>query len=312
MRTDFGGGALRSQLLGRAARTTVKPVIHAWSIAPWLPWPYFLADHAGRAMRKAPGTSYEPVRLDGCRAEIVRTPESDPHRFVVYFHGGAFVVGGRHLHRALLSRIARKTRATVLAVEYRKLPRNPVSRSVADCLQGYAWVLGRGVAPEDVVFMGDSAGGYLTFMTAEAAHDAGMPAPAGIVALSPLLDFDFARTPTDPRGCDLFNGRCMAQFATLAARKEGRALPRSPMDVEPRALPPVLIQCSSSESLFPQAVAMYERLLAAGAPVELQVWDGQLHVFHAAGAILPEARDAVREIGRFVESLSARSSVRVA
>ncbi|SLI05541.1 lipase [Mycobacteroides abscessus subsp. abscessus] len=42
------------------------------------------------------------------------------------------------------------------------------------------------------MFAGDSAGGYLTFATALRALECGLPAPAGLVGLSPLLDLDYA------------------------------------------------------------------------------------------------------------------------
>src|SRR3954454_297449 len=140
----FGGGSRRSALLSRALRNTVRPFISVWSRAPLLPWPYFLVDYAGLLAKPVRGTTYERIELTHCKAEVLRTPQTED-RVVVYLHGGAFVVGGRFLHRSLMSRIAEQTRSSVMAVDYRQLPHHPVSASIADGLDAYRHVLESGV-----------------------------------------------------------------------------------------------------------------------------------------------------------------------
>lgn len=307
MRTDFGGGSLQSRILNLALRNSAKRVIFAWSMAPSLPWPYGVVDHLGRLQKKALDTSFERVDLPHCRAELITNPGADSGRVIVYFHGGAFVVGGRLLHRALLSRIAERTRSTILAVEYRKLPRHPVSTSVADGLDAYRHVLELGHDPADVVLMGDSAGGFLTFTVADAARQAGLPRPSCLVALSPLVDLDLDRTPLEVgrRGCDVFGRRSIPTFARLAARREGGVVPHSPADCDHAALPPTLLQVSSAESLYSQVCALAARLDRAGTRHELHVWDKQVHVFQAA-RLLPEAHQAVDRIAAFVDEHAGR------
>lgn len=302
MRTDFGGGGLASRVLGLALRHSARRVIGAWTLTSAMPWPYFLVDQVGRLQRKADGTVIEPVRLPHCRAELITTSASDTDRFILYFHGGAFLVGGRRLHHALISRIAEESRATVLAVEYRKLPRHPIHVSVEDGLDGYRHVLSLGVPAQDIVLMGDSAGGFMTFTVADLALAQGLPSPAALVAMSPLVDFDLVRTPLDlrRRGCDVFGSRAIPTFARLAQRKAGLRGLHSPPDCQLAGLPPVLLQVSSSESLYGQVCRLADLLEGAGVPVELQVWDGQVHVFQAA-RLLPEARQAVSELAAYVE-----------
>ena len=56
--------------------------------------------------------------------------------------------------------------ALVLNVGYRLLPRHPISSAVSDALDGYPWLRQIGYGDGDIVIAGDSAGGYLAFMTA--------------------------------------------------------------------------------------------------------------------------------------------------
>ena len=69
-------------------------------------------------------------------------------------------------------------------------------------------------------------------------------------------------------------------------------------------LPPALIQIGSREILMPDAELMANRLVAAGIPCDLQVWEDQVHVFQAAAGWVPEARAAIDEIALFVQSLA--------
>ncbi len=309
-RTEFGGGGTRSTLLAKALSSTVRPFISVWARIPLAPWPYFVVDYAGLALRPVAGTTYERMDLPNCRAEVLRTPAAED-RVIVYLHGGAFVVGGRFLHRQLMSRIAEATRASVVAVDYRQLPNHPVSASIADALDAYRYVLDSGVPASQIIVMGDSAGGYLTYQVALAAQAAGLPMPAGLVAMSPLIDFDGTAKVEAPSAatCAVFPPNCfdgLSQVVLRAARRadEVEALPDAPSEAALHGLPPSLIQASTAEMVYPDAEAMAGALLAAGAEVELQVWDHQVHVFQAAAGVLPEAAQAIEEIASFVDQVA--------
>jgi monoterpene epsilon-lactone hydrolase len=60
-----------------------------------------------------------------------------------------------------------------------------------------------------------------------------------------------------------------------------------PLDhIEP-GLPNTLIHVSGCEVLLHDAQLAAQRLAAAGAPVEVQVWPGQIHVFQLAAPMIP-------------------------
>ncbi|MBL0142344.1 MAG: long-chain-fatty-acid--CoA ligase [Betaproteobacteria bacterium] len=63
--------------------------------------------------------------------------------------------------------------------------------------------------------------------------------------------------------------------------------------------PPALVQVGSIEILHDDARDAVARAREAGIAVELEVWNGLPHVWHAV-AHLPEARQAVARIGRFI------------
>jgi acetyl esterase/lipase len=298
-RRDFPGGSRRSRALATAGRRLVRPWVDLWGRHPDLPWPYPAVDWAGRVLRTPGGLTRTPVGLPHCAATLTSPAAPTPDELVLYLHGGAFLIGGRHLHRQLTSRIAVELNTPVLAVGYRKLPAHSVDESIADCLDGYRAALERA---SRITIMGDSAGGYLTFMTALGARDQGLPPPAAIVALAPLISWDLEPMLAAPTAatCAVLTPALLRSMLATARTADGGRTPRSPADLDLTGLPPTLVQVSSSELLYPDAVLIARRLAEHGVPCELQVWADQIHVFQAAASINPESAAAVAEIRAFV------------
>ncbi|GAA2170266.1 alpha/beta hydrolase [Actinomadura napierensis] len=259
-------------------------------------------------MRPAPGTRVERVDLDGFHGEWIRPEGGDSGRVVLYLHGGGFFCCGLRTHRGLVARIASRADAVAFSVAYRQLPRAPLSVSMADALSAYAWLLDQGFAPDDIVIAGDSAGGFLAFTTALTALENGLPAPAGIVALSPLVDLDHegrASYEFTRRDAYVPVHRLKKLNRLLLAGMDAGPLP-SPCDRELKGLPPVLIIAGSTEALLYDAELMTERLALAGVPHRLQVWENQIHVFAAFAGAIPEGRQAIKEIAAFIRETSPR------
>lgn len=294
------GPSLQARCLSGALRLTVRPLIGAWTLAPWLPWPYQLVDLAGILNRPVHGTRFRALEIEGVRVQEVLPNEVAPDRTILYLHGGAFLVGGWHLHRSLLSRIADATSARILAVDYRRLPAHPISAAVADCATVYAAHVAQQDADELIV-MGDSAGGFLSFTTLAGALATGLPMPAAVVAMSPLCEVrpELGSDPT--AGCALFGPRAVATMLRFAFAREHTPGHHHPSDALADGLPPVLIETARHESLNPQVERFAEELRAVGAQVELRTWDLDVHVFQAAAGWVPEAKDAIAYLARFCE-----------
>jgi acetyl esterase/lipase len=294
-----------------ASRLIVKNAVRAWAIQPDLHWPLEYVDElAGLLPRLPSSASVEPVRLDDCAAEWVRAPGVSSQRAILYLHGGAFLTCGLNTHRSLVTRLSKAADAGVLTVGYRKLPSHQIADAIEDGLCGLRWLLDRGYDGEQLVVAGDSAGGYLAFMTTLAAIRAGLPRPAGVAAISPFTDPDPTRKlrHRNARRCSMFTRGALSMFArylgearipTCSARRV-----ESPVEADLSSLPPVAIHASSDELLRPDAELMAERLQFSGVRCDLHLWDGQIHDFPLAADILPEGRRAIRYLGDFIQEVT--------
>jgi len=309
----------QGRVLTALCRAVVRPLLHLLTYLYALPWPLGLVNMLARFVVIPPrGTHRRSVRLQNCRAEVVRArgvgTVDGSGRAILYLHGGAFLTCGPNTHARIVATLSREAEAPVLSVDYRMMPKSPVDAAVQDSLDGYRWLLDQGYGPDRIAVAGDSAGGYLAFMVALSLIEEGQQPPATIAALSPLTEVDPAGKLNHP------NARTDAMFTkrgvVVLHRMMQNAAARVSVDgivgplVEPTAedlshMPPTLIHASSSELVLHDAEVMADRLAAAGAEVTLKSWAGQVHVFQAAELFLPEARRSLHEIGAFIREQTA-------
>lgn len=299
------GVSVRARVAFTAARLMLRPLLTHWPLTNWGMLPLPLVDVAAGLLPTPSGITRERVDFGGFTGEWVR-PEDADQGVVLYFHGGAFVTCGVATHRHAVARIAQACRMPVLSVAYRQLPMVRLAGSIDDCLAVYRSVLAQGFDPDRIVIAGDSAGGCLAFATAIAALENGLPRPAGIVALSPWLDFDCTAKLAHPNA-DRDAYAPARRLPALAKLLDANPI-HSPVNSELAGLPPVLLIAAESEMLRCDAELMAQRLAAADVPVTLQIWAGQVHAFPVLGDLLPESRTAIAEIGAFVRGLPHREA----
>lgn len=314
------GPSLAGQLVGLAARLSIRPILAIGSRLPKAPWPWGLVDYAARGVPPVPGSVHTTIRLPHCTARSVRAPGIAPAdgtgRVVLYLHGGAFVTCGAHTHDRLVTTLSQYADSPVLVVNYRTVPNHSVGAAIDDCYDGYRWLRRRGYRPEQIVVAGDSAGGYLALTLAERLLDDGEQ-PAAVVCLSPLTQIAKSSRRADPNiGTDaMFPARAFDALTALVAHAaEHHGVSGRPEDIyEPldhieSGLCPVLIHVSGSEAMLQDARLAAWGLAGAGVPVQLRVWPGQLHVFQLAAPIVPEATRSLRQIGEYIRAATDRAA----
>ena len=297
----------RSVAVRGLSRATVRPVLGFFPVrGPMSPLKAAVDVTAG-LLPRLPSTTYRHVAGDGWTAELVTRRDADTGSpgdapgAILYFHGGAFVFCGLATHRRIVERLAERTGLPVLSVAYRQLPGHRVETSVSDCVGALNWLLEQGVDPAGIVLAGDSAGGHLAFAVGLEATAQGVDR-AGIVGLSPWLDFD---NPARRRHRNAWRDDFIPTFRLDRVARLVTGVPvldpeHSPVNRDLSGLPPVLMICGHDEVLRHDAELMTERLVAAGVAVTLHLWQGQVHAFPVLGNFLPESAAALDQVAAFV------------
>jgi monoterpene epsilon-lactone hydrolase len=245
----------------------------------------------------------ERVEAGGVDAEWVCAPNAASDRFVLYLHGGGYVIGSVNTHRDMIARISRAAEARVLALNYRLAPEHPFPAAVDDAVAGYKWLLAQGAKPSRIAIGGDSAGGGLAAATLVAIRDAKLPTPAAGVLLSPWVDLEglgesmTTRVEADPvvRKEGLVG---MAQ-AYLGGQDPKTPL-AAPLYADLKGFPPLLIQVGDAETLLDDSTRLEARAKAAGVRTKLEVWPEMIHVWQLFASFLPEGQQAIDGIGKFI------------
>ncbi|HET7739510.1 MAG TPA: alpha/beta hydrolase, partial [Mycobacterium sp.] len=306
------GPSVAGRLFALAAMMTIKPTLTIGSLAPRLPWPWGLVDIVSRVLRPAPGTVRATISLRNCTAQLVRAagvlPADGTRSVVLYMHGGAFLTCGVNSHGRLVTALSQFADAPVLVVNYRMIPKHSIGQALDDCYDAYKWLRLKGYEPDQIVLAGDSAGGYLSLALAERLH-LDDELPAAVVTMSPLFEIDNEGRAQHPnaRSDVMFPPKAFDALVELIESAAERHIvdgrPEEvyePLDHIESGLPRTLIHVSGSEVLLNDARKAAHMLAAAGVPVEVRIWPGQMHVFQLGAPAVKEATRSLKQIGDYI------------
>jgi len=223
-----------------------------------------------------------------------------PCPLLVYFHGGGFMLGNIELYDTSCRRLAIKGDCAVLSVDYRLTPEHRFPAAVEDAYAATLWC-SRNAAKLNVdlnalVVGGDSAGGNLSAVVAQMAHDSGEFKVAGQILIYPCTEL--------VEECPSFVRNATGYMLTTAAvrwfydeyvpqradRLDPRASPARRKNL--RGLPPALIISAEFDPLVDENEAYAKRLKEAGVPTQYHCFKGMLHPFFTLGAVIDAAADA--------------------
>ena len=249
--------------------------------------------------------AFERVSAGGVDGEWIAPANAPEDKAILYFHGGGFRIGSVNSHRDLIAQIALTTGCRVLAINSRLAPEHRFPAALDDALAAYGWMLDRGLKSDNVAFAGDSAGGNLALASMLALRERGIPLPVAAVLMSPWTDLAATGASYVTRAdADPIHQRPMI-MALAKNYLGGQGDPCdplvSPLYADLRGLPPLLIQVGDRETVLDDSVMLAEKARAAGVAVNLEIWDGMIHVFQMFGAELPEAHQAIASIAAFLD-----------
>jgi epsilon-lactone hydrolase len=243
--------------------------------------------------------------LGGVPTAEITVAEVESRHVVLYFHGGVYVIGDAFLAAELASQVGRRTDAKAISVDYRLAPEHPFPAAVDDALAAYQGLLSDGVAPSDIVFAGESAGGGLAVATLVNARDHGLPLPAAAYAMSPYVDLTLSGASIETkRELDPLLSRELlaARVSDYTSGQDAAGSLISPLFADLSGLPPLIIQVGTHEVLLDDAVRLAQQAITADVEVTLDITPGVPHVFQAYHGFVEEAAAALDRAGRFLSA----------
>ena len=234
--------------------------------------------------------------------------ESGPAPGFVFFHGGGMVAGSVKTHDRIAAELAQATGCRLVSVDYRLAPEHKFPAAVEDAIAATEFVAvhadSLGIDATRLVVGGDSAGATLAAVVCQHALRHAGPAISAQCLICPVLDFEETSPSRREFAENHLLDRTTLQADLTDYLPEGADLsdPRiSPLRTfNVAGLPTAIIHTAEYDPMRDEGNAYARKLLAAGVAVEHVCHDGMIHNFHAMGAVLPQARLVLSQIGEQV------------
>jgi len=235
--------------------------------------------------------------LDGLS---VAATGADASRTILYFHGGGHWLLTADTYRRFLCRLSFATQARVIAVAFRKPPRNPFPAGLDDALLAWDWA--REQHPEvSVAVAGDASGANLAFALVVKLAQMQAEQPIACIGISPWLHISSERSmqASYRRFCfDLYLGH--KRKVTSAA--DPLVSPLYAEEKLVRRFPPISMHVGKNDLALRDVEKMATVLTSIGNPVETQVYPS-LHLHRWGSGSDLWAQDSLLRIDEFLYRL---------
>jgi monoterpene epsilon-lactone hydrolase len=248
-------------------------------------------------------TKVEKVSFNGISAEWICAKEAHEDRVILYLHGGGYNIGSLNTHRELAAHISMTSGAKVLLPNYRLAPEHPFPSALEDTTSAYRWLLDTGLTGRNISIAGDSAGGALSIATSISLRDTGEPSPASIACISTWTDLEMSGNSikTLAKIDPLLNLQLLKIMASNYIGDNDPCSPLiSPIYADLRGISPLLIHVGSDEMLLDDSTRIAEKAKNAEVDVTLKIYDQMWHAWHLNVRLMPEAKNAIEELGSFI------------
>lgn len=232
---------------------------------------------------------------------------------VLYFHGGGFIFGSPRTIGKMVAHLVKKVGGHAVVPQYPLAPEHPFPAGHDHALSAYLALLDEGVDPARIILGGDSAGGNLALSLLARIIGTGVPAPAGVFALSPVTDLTYASESIaeNARTEVVLPAGRMADMTQALVGGHSRDDPRlSPLFADFQGAPPVWLAVGSTEILRDDSLRMAERLRAQGVDVALTVAHDLPHVWPMFHGLIPEAHVTLEALAAWINQTVARAPTR--
>lgn len=219
---------------------------------------------------------------------------SEKHIF--FLHGGGYVYEINSLHWNFLEKILKDLRCTVTIPIYPLMPNHHGKEIFEMIVPIYEKIISE-VKPENVVIMGDSAGGGISLALAELLKKEDLPQPGNIILISPVLDMSFTNPEIheveklDP----ILSVKSLNEIGILYGGDRGtKHYLVSPIYGDFNGLGKISLFIGTNDILYPDAKRFKNMAAEEGIKINYYEYPEMIHVWPLL--IFPESKKAREQI----------------
>ncbi len=234
---------------------------------------------------------------------------------LVFYHGGGFVWGSIEVFDRICRKIAKETGTVLVAVDYRLAPEHPFPAALSDSYSALEWVAeyieDYGGDPQKIIVMGESAGGNLAAVMPLMSRDSCGPDISAQIIICGVTTFEESLYPS--RKYFLTDNKAYLISEDYMRRCKNSYLPDtvsvthpyvSPLTAEFDSLmPPAMVITAECDPLRDEGREYAMRMKNEGMDVLYREYEGMIHAFMNFHPFLEESRQAIMDVGSFIDNL---------
>jgi acetyl esterase/lipase len=214
---------------------------------------------------------------------------------VLFLHGGGYALGNPEMAGSTYELMMRTRACVIVAPDYRKSFDAPYPAAVNDCYATLVWMkencAALGVRDDQLIVIGQSAGGGLTAAVALMARDRGEVRIAFQMPLYPMIDDRNSTESARDNDAPIWNARHNRlgwdlYLGELASRDDIPKYAAPARETDYADLPPTATFVGELDPFRDETIQYVDHLRAAGVPVEFRRYEG---CFHGFDTIRPNA-----------------------
>ncbi|GAA5316365.1 MAG: alpha/beta hydrolase [Candidatus Pelagadaptatus aseana] len=231
------------------------------------------------------------------------SPNNKPaQKVILYLHGGAYVHNFTKQHWGFIEDLLDTLDCSVIAPDYPLAPENTYQETSTFLEKLYLEIIEQ-TAPENLIIMGDSAGGGMALALVQTIKQMGLPQPSQLFLLSPWLDI----TMTNPELAEIekrdpfldINGLLLAGKA-YAGNESPTHYQLSPIYGELEGLGQISIFSGTHDILYADAKQLKAICDTQGIGIKYHEFDKMIHCWMLLR--LPESKRVINQISREISA----------
>lgn len=235
--------------------------------------------------------------LDGY--DIYKFINKRSRKAIMYLHGGAYVIEATNYHAKFADKIAQQTKCDLYFPIYPLAPKYTYEEAYKLIFDLYNILLSK---YDDIVIMGDSAGGGLALGFTQYLNKLNIKLPSKLILISPWVDLSMSNSKIKKYE---INDPLLASYGLLEAGKiwkgglDTKNYKLSPIYGNLDSIPDSLIFVGTRELFYPDVALLNRKLQENGNKSNLFIGKGMNHIYPLYP--IPEAFEAIEEIIKFIK-----------
>ena len=242
-----------------------------------------------KSAHKIPSAIFKSSNFNG--VEVFTFGDEKAENTIVYVHGGAYVNEINYQHLLYCLKLSRKLDAFVVLPVYPLAPLHKSTETFDLIMEVYKSLLNK----NNLILMGDSAGGGFVFSFCQYLKTIKLPQPDKIITFSPWVDISMSNQPYDSENDPILGEVGLKEMGkSWAGDWDTKDYRVSPIYGDSKGLPRTLIFSGTNEIFYKDIEKYVDNLKKENVDVKFVTGEGMFHIY----PLFPssESRNAFKEI----------------